>query len=118
MGRSASTTSLESITRIRARNQEFGNLLATARRDQRKSLSECAAHIATTRQRYTAIEHGTAPIHAAELELLLDYLNIPAEHVWPALATGKGQPVIVTLEPGEMIMLMKHAVISHEHREE
>lgn len=118
MGRSSSTNSREAISHLRARNREFGNVLATARHRQRKSLSECAAYIATSRSRYAAIEQGTTPIHAAELELLLDYLNIPVEQVWPASVPTKGQHVVVTLEPGEVVnVLVKRRLLGDERNQ-
>lgn len=115
MGRSSSTTSHEAMTHLRTRNRELGTILASARRRYGKSLSECAAYIATSRSRYTAIEHGDTPIQAAELELLLDYLNIPPEQVWPALAPITGPQVVVTLEPGEVInVLVKRSILNDD----
>ena len=118
MGRSSSTTSREAMAHLRTRNRELGTILGSARRRQRKSLSECAAYIATSRSRYTAIEQGDTPIHAAELERLLDYLNIPAEQIWPALAPKEGRQIVVTQKPGEVIsVLVKPSILTGDANE-
>lgn len=81
---------------FQARYREIGAILAKARAMQKRSVSECAALLGTSRRRYVAMEHGKAIIGIAELEELMRYLNIPSDTIWPE-AQGSA-------EPGKLIM--------------
>lgn len=108
----------EAFVYLRERSKEMGKILGTARRQQGKSLLECANYIGTSRRRYTAIEHGDTPIQLAEMELLIDYLNIPLEQIWPMFVPVQGRQVVVTLEPGEMIhVLVKRPLLSDDRNQ-
>jgi transcriptional regulator with XRE-family HTH domain len=95
--------------RLQTRNQELGTLLETARLQQRRSISECAALLGTSRRRYTDIERGRTGIHVAELEVMMHFLGIPQQQVWPdsppheqAVTT----PVVVQARPGERLQFV------------
>jgi transcriptional regulator with XRE-family HTH domain len=75
---------LENVaTVLRERNRELGRILQEARQQKDLSLAACADQIGTTQERYAALEAGEAPIGAAELEVLVRFLGIPARQVWP-----------------------------------
>lgn len=99
-------TAHQAASRLQARNQELGVLLVTARQQQGRTIAECAALIATSRRRYAAMERGTAPIHAAELECLLEYLEIDPHNVWHALTPFVGRRVVITSQPGEAVHIV------------
>lgn len=74
--------------RLRARNKEIGSVLATARQQHGLTIITCAKYIATTPRRYRAIERGDAAVHAAELEALMQALQIsrlPSHVIWPTV---------------------------------
>ena len=73
---------------LRERNREFGRILQEARLLKGMSLLACAGLIGTSSERYAALEAGESPIGAAELEVLVRYLEIPPRKVWP----GESQP--------------------------
>lgn len=93
------------------RNREIGTLLADARQQQRRSVSECAALLGTSRRRYRAIERGDIGVEAAELELLVAYLDVPLQAIWKE---RERQAVhrVVRLGPGEVVQVMAEATAS------
>lgn len=101
---------------LQERNQQIAAALARARRRMRRSLDEVAAHLGTTRVRYTKIENGATPVTAAELEELVDYLDISPVEVWPvALILRSGRQINVDAEPGEYVQVLVR--ISEQKRE-
>jgi|SRR5579859_102216 len=93
--------------RLQQRNQEIGTLLAEARQRQHRSVSECASLLETSRRRYRAIEHGEAAVSAAELEILMGYLDLPAHAVWSDVSpSGETRQVVVHARPGETVQLV------------
>lgn len=92
---------------LQHRNREIGEILAVARRQQHRSVTECAEMLATSRRRYNAIERGEAAINAGELEILVRYLEVPADKVWPELlASATPRQIIVQVRPGEPIQFV------------
>lgn len=61
---------------LQQRNRKVGAILERARLLQRRTVTECAALLKTSRRRYTAIERGDIAISFTEMEVILQYLNI------------------------------------------
>ncbi len=99
------------LDHLAQRNREIGTLLADARQQQRRSVSECAALLGTSRRRYRAIERGDIGVEAAELELLVAYLDVPLQAIWKE---RERQAVhrVVRLGPGEVVQVMAAAAAS------
>lgn len=66
-----------------ARKKEIGRLLRHRRLRQGFNLRQCAEHIGTSRQRYSAIEAGESPIHLVEFERLMKLLILQPNEIWP-----------------------------------
>ncbi len=93
--------------RLQRRNQEIGSLLAQARKLQHRSVTECAALLATSRRRYSAIERGDAAVSVAELELLMSYLDIPIQVVWKREhLRAEVQHILVQALPGKTLQVV------------
>jgi transcriptional regulator with XRE-family HTH domain len=93
-------------SRLQRRNQEIGSVLAQAREQQHRSVTECASVLATSRRRYSAIERGYAAVSAAELELLVDYLEIPARLLWQGERSPSGvHHFVVQAPPGKTVQV-------------
>lgn len=93
--------------RLQERNQQIGAILAAARQSQGRSVTECAALLNTSRRRYRAIELGIVGVSAAELELLLTHLQVPAEEIWRELAGQHDQNyVVLRARPGAAVRLV------------
>ena len=93
--------------RILVRNREIGQVLREARTKKDISVTTCAKLVRTSRRRYIAMEQGEAIIGAAELEVLMGFLEVPTDKVWH----GKDIPVIsrqVLLEalPGQVLQIV------------
>ena len=94
---------------MKQRDVEIGRALKSARLRNRVTISECAALIGTGRPRYRDIESGESSITVAELELLVELLDIPREETWPTERGGAGQKVHripVSISPEETIYLV------------
>jgi predicted transcriptional regulator len=91
---------------VQQRNKEIGELLAQVRQQQRRSITECAAVVGTSRRRYRAIEHGEVGIEVAELESLMVYLDIPGHMVWQNLEPARTHHRIVRIQPDEMVQII------------
>ncbi|GAB4192791.1 MAG: hypothetical protein OHK0022_07160 [Roseiflexaceae bacterium] len=89
------------------RNKEIGAILAAARARQHRTVTDCAAVMATTRRRYTAIERGEAAISAAELEAVMRFLQVSAGEMWSDLAReSQARQVVIRALPGERLQLV------------
>jgi transcriptional regulator with XRE-family HTH domain len=92
---------------LKKRNMEIGQMLEQARTSKGLLMAECASVIGTTRQRYGAIERGESFVTAVELELLLRFLDIRHEEVWPEQAKGdmgrRIRRLPVTISPDETL---------------
>lgn len=93
--------------KIQERNREIGLALREAREQKNISVTTCANLIHTSRRRYIAMEEGKTTIGAAELEVLINFFDIPASKVW----SGKddlGIPRRIMLEafPGEKLQIV------------
>lgn len=91
--------------RLRQRNQEIGNVLAQTRKQRQRSVTDCATLLATSRRRYSAIEHGIVAIGAAELEVLMEYLDIPKRTFWQS-DQGGTQHVVVQASAGKVVQVV------------
>jgi transcriptional regulator with XRE-family HTH domain len=92
---------------LQRRNQEIGSVLAQARQQQHRSVTECAAVLATSRRRYSAIEQGAVAVSAAELELLMEYLEIPARQLWQNEHSPSGiHHLVVQAPPGKTVQVV------------
>jgi transcriptional regulator with XRE-family HTH domain len=83
-------------------------MLQTARVNRKASISECAALIGTGRPRYRDIESGESYITAVELELLMEFLQIPQDVTGP-LGKGVERRIIrlpVSVSPDDTIYLV------------
>ncbi len=92
---------------LQRRNQEICSVLAQARRQQHRSVTECAAMLATSRRRYSSMEQGAVAVSAAELELLIDYLEIPAHLLWRGERSSLGvHHLVVQAPPGKTVQVV------------
>ena len=95
---------------LKQRNIEIGQLLEQARTSKGLLMAECASVIGTTRQRYGAIERGEFFVTAVELELLLQFLDIRHEEVWPGQEKGdvgrRIRRLPVTISPDETLYVV------------
>jgi hypothetical protein len=90
--------------KIQQRNQEIGKILREARGRKLIPVTKCADLIATSRRRYTAMENGEVAIGIAELEILMDYLEVPAHEIWDEVKDDEDSPhLIVQARPGETV---------------
>ncbi|MBM7842180.1 helix-turn-helix domain-containing protein [Herpetosiphon giganteus] len=89
------------------RNTEIGRILSLARQTQKRTVSECAQHISTSRRRYTAIEKGAAAINVPELEALMQFLGVPVSAIWKnSDDIVDHRHVTVQASPGERIQVI------------
>jgi transcriptional regulator with XRE-family HTH domain len=97
---------MTNVERLEQRNREIGQILFHARREQQRSVTECAALLATSRRRYNAIERGKVPVSVAELELLMNYLQVPIHVIWKdAAKDSSARHVVIQAHPGETVQL-------------
>src|SRR6266508_2708034 len=89
--------------RLAQRNREIGAILAHARQRQQRTITECAAVLATSRRRYRAIERGDIGVEVAELEVLLPYLGIPAQVIWGNLEPEVAPQHVIRIRAGEVL---------------
>lgn len=89
---------------IEARNREIGLILQEARKRKDIPITTCANLIATSRRRYTAMEEGVALIGAAELEVLVEFLEISAQMLWPAIP-GVSRKVALDAVRGDVLQI-------------
>jgi hypothetical protein len=92
--------------RLAQRNREIGAILAHARQRQQRTITECAAVLATSRRRYRAIERGDIGVEVAELEVLLPYLGIPAQVIWGSLEPGVAPQQVIRIRAGEVLQVV------------
>ncbi len=93
--------------KIQERNREIGQILQEARTQKNIPLSTCAELVGTSRRRYMAMEQGEATIGAAELEVLMEFFNVPVHkirHDKDTVAVARQ----ITLEalPGEKLQII------------
>lgn len=90
---------------VRRRSAEVGALLAEARQAQRRSITECAELIGTSRKRYRNIEAGAAEITFVELEALVQYLSVPISMLWPQIQDKADHYITLQAKQGETLRL-------------
>lgn len=82
-------------------------MLQRVRVQQHRSVSECAMVLGTSRRRYTAIERGEVGIGAAELEMLLSFLELPLQAMWSnAEQALMARQVVIKAQPGETVQFV------------
>jgi transcriptional regulator with XRE-family HTH domain len=93
--------------RIQERNREIGRILQEARSLKNITVTICAQLIGTSRRRYAAMERGEAMIGIAELEVLMDFLNIPSHKIWQ-IVSGEGSTdrLFVPFTPGKPVQIV------------
>ena len=68
---------------------------------------ECAAVLSTSRRRYSAMEQGVVAVSMAELELLMEYLEIPALLLWEGERLPSGvHHLVVQAPPGKTVQVV------------
>jgi transcriptional regulator with XRE-family HTH domain len=93
-------------SRLQRRNQEIGSVLARAREQRHRSVTECASVLATSRRRYSAIERGEVAVSSAELELLMVYLESPTRLLWQGERSPSGvHHLVVQAPPGKTVQV-------------
>lgn len=95
------------IEKLQERNRAIGQVLLEARSRKHIPVTKCAELLGTSRRRYTEMERGRATIGVAELEVLMDFLEVPSNKVWgkASSATGLHQVVLQAL-PGETVQIV------------
>lgn len=92
--------------RIAARQREIGEIIREHRKLQGMTLEQCGEFLGMRRQSFSAIENGETAIGAAELELLMEYLNITRDEMWPQKQTeGRVRRVELPILPGETLQI-------------
>jgi transcriptional regulator with XRE-family HTH domain len=93
--------------RIQERNREIGRVLREARRHRNITVTICAELIGTSRRRYSAMERGEAMIGIAELEVLIDFLEVPPQRIWHLTDKElKTDQIFVPFTPGEPVQIV------------
>lgn len=86
--------------RVQQRNRQIGSMLMQARLHQKRTVTECAALLGTSRRRYSAMERGEVPISIVEMEILIEYLHLPELPAVPKLFAYSAPQVIVEMGEG------------------
>jgi transcriptional regulator with XRE-family HTH domain len=100
--------SADNQARMQRRNVELGRMLQTARVNRKASISECAALIGTGRPRYRDIESGESYVTAVELEMLMEFLQIPYD-LTGSVGRGGERRILrlpITVAPDDTIYLV------------
>jgi transcriptional regulator with XRE-family HTH domain len=98
---------VEIQAKLQERYRQVGQVLREARGRKNESVTRCADLISTSRRRYAALENGETIIGVAELELLIDFLEISRDAVWPDWKSDKvAQQFTVQAMPGETVQIV------------
>ena len=89
--------------KIQERNREIGHILQEARSRRNITVTTCAQLIATSRRRYTAMECGETIIGAVELEILIDFLEIPRQKIWSVEGPDH---ILIPFTPGKPLCVI------------
>ena len=95
--------------RLQQRNRQIGAVLMQARLHQKRTVTECAAVLGTSRRRYTAMERGEVAISIVEMEVLIEYLHLPGLPVAPKLLASSAPQVIVEVGEGVEEIIVRRA---------
>lgn len=87
-------------SRLQQRNHQIGAILMQARLHQKRTVTECAALLGTSRRRYSAMERGEVAISFVEMEILMEYLHLPGLPVAPKVLASSTPQVIVEMGEG------------------
>lgn len=93
--------------RIQKRNQEIGRVLQEARSHRNITVTTCAQLIGRSRRRYTAMERGEAMIGIAELEVLMDFLDVSSHKIWHHSSNQESADrLFVPFTPGKPVQIV------------
>lgn len=87
-------------SRLQQRNRQIGAVLMQARLQQKRTVTECAALLGTSRRRYSAMERGEIAISLVEMEILIEYLQLSGVSVAPKIFASSTPQVIVEMGEG------------------
>jgi transcriptional regulator with XRE-family HTH domain len=73
----------ESIISRQGRDRQIGQIIKLACEAKHCSIRQCAKLLNTSWRRYSALEKGETPIYASELEVLVSFLDIPPQLIYP-----------------------------------
>ncbi len=68
---------------VTERNKEIMDIVASYRRSRGRTQRDCALLLNKDESTYNMLDNGTYFVLAAELDLLIDYLEIPRYELWP-----------------------------------
>lgn len=88
-----------STVEIGKRNAEIMKVVAMYRHKCRLSMRRCAQELSVGQKRYRLMELGERPIGAAELEVLMRFLNIPRDALEGAQAADDDVHEVVCRVP-------------------
>jgi transcriptional regulator with XRE-family HTH domain len=92
---------------LRKRNEEIGQLLRAARGRKHVPVTKCADLVGTSRRRYVSLESGEVAIGVAELEALMDFLEISIDEIWHgAKREVAPHQVVIQALPGEPVQIL------------
>ena len=89
--------------KIQDRNREIGRILQEARSHKNITVTTCAQLIGTSRRRYTAMEFGETMIGIAELEILIDFLEVPRQRIWDVESSDQ---IVIPFTPGKPVQVV------------
>lgn len=91
----------------RVRAVRIGRVLWSARVRAGRSQEQCADRVGLSHAQISMVERGKALLAAVHLEILAEYLAIPAHIVWPATLGGAHlRKAYVQAQPGETVVIL------------
>ena len=92
--------------RIATRQREIGEIIREHRKLRGVTMQQCGQLLGIRRQSYAAKELGEAAIGAAELELVMEFLGISLDEMYPPKETaGRVRRVELPILPGETLQI-------------
>lgn len=88
----------------------MGLLIVDARKNQRRSVEECAEAAGVTPEEFQEFEKGTRAPSLPQLEMLALFLNLPIEHFWGRQAISHSG-VHEEFEEKDRMMILRNRVI-------
>jgi transcriptional regulator with XRE-family HTH domain len=86
------------------RSKQIGAVVLHARMQQKRTVTECAAMIGTSRRRYAAMERGDVAFSFVELERLICYLGIEPGHISPQIVLAERRSVTIEEQPDAIVV--------------
>jgi len=94
----------------RERSRQIGIILAKARKEAKRSLTDCAQVINTSRQRYRKLKAGEADITVVELEAVCTFLNLLPGYVLTTPLLNTISPILLQTEQGQTLRVVVQLV--------